>query len=79
MGMGIVLPRYRYRVTDTVSRLSNSVPSAVIGRHRPSGVVNRRRTSFHVQRCSVRSQLTTRHHTKWASACKVCLATAYLK
>ena len=33
-GLGIVLPRYRYRVTGTASRLNSSIPSAVIGFHR---------------------------------------------
>src|SRR5450759_4815000 len=78
-GLGIVFPRQRYRVTGTASRLNNSIPSAVIGRHRPSGVVNRRRTSFHLQRCSVRHHWTTRHQAKWASECRVCLHTACLK
>ena len=49
----------------TVSRLNNSVPPAVTGFHRPSGVVKARRTSFHFQRCNARSHRVTRHHTKW--------------
>ena len=37
----------------------------MIGFHRPSGVVNARRTPFHLQRGSARSHRITRHHTKW--------------
>jgi len=50
-GLGMWLPRYRYRVTGTELRSNNAIPSAVRGRHRPSGVVNPRRMSFHFHRC----------------------------
>jgi hypothetical protein len=66
-------------VTGTVAMLNSSIPSAVIGFHRPSGVVKALRTSFQRQRCSVLSQRITRHQAKLASAvaghvCLVALA-----
>ena len=39
-GLGIVLPRYRYRVTGMAATRRNSVRPAVIGSHRPSGAVS---------------------------------------
>ena len=49
-GLGILLPRYRYRVTGTEEMLNSSIPSAEGLRHRPVGVTRCRRTSFHFQR-----------------------------
>jgi hypothetical protein len=34
-GLGILLPRYRYRVTGTLAMLNSSIPSADGLRHRP--------------------------------------------
>lgn len=78
-GLGILLPRWRYRVMGTRARSNSSMPSAVMGFHRPEGVVSQRRTSFHFHRCRTISHLTTRCQTKFASILKVCLATACLK
>ena len=38
-GLGILLPRYRYRVTATLAMLNSSIPSAAGLRHRPCGPV----------------------------------------
>ena len=51
----------------------------VIGSHRPVGVVNRRRTSFHLQWCRSRSMRMTRHQAKLSSMLKMFFATACRK
>ncbi len=50
--LGILTPRYRYRVTRTEAMLNSSTPSAVGLLHRPPRPRSRRRTSLHFQRCS---------------------------
>ena len=75
-GLGILVPRYRYREIGTIARLNSSIPSAVGLVHRPCGPVWCRRTSRHFQRCSFRDQRITLCHTKFSRALMVCLATA---
>jgi hypothetical protein len=59
-GLGILLPRYWYRVTGTDAMLNSSTPSAAGLLHRPPGPMSRRRTSLHLQRCSRIHQRITR-------------------
>ena len=56
-----------------------SISPAAIGSHRPSGVVNCRRTSFHLQRCRCLSMRITRYQAKLSNMAKTFLATAYRK
>lgn len=72
-------PRQRYRVTATAAMSKSSAPSAEIGRHRPLGLTNRRRMSFHVQSCRALSIRITRYQMKSASTLNWFLATACRK
>lgn len=70
-GLGILLPRWRYRRTVTDAGLNTATPPAAIGSHRPVGVVNFRRNTFQRQRCRFRNQRISRQFTKCRSRSSV--------
>jgi hypothetical protein len=69
--LGFWVPRYRHRVIGTFARLNSSTPSAEGRTQRPLRPVWCRRTSFHLQRCSLFHQRITLCHTRFSRELRV--------